>query len=105
MDNQFAFTSDGCLLLSRLLRCVPPAHMAGAAVAHDGHIMLGLNALLGPGDLLALTAAHDPTQLTPRAKHVVEYLRYPHFGLLWSTLGYLPHYLCYIWFHNTMRFS
>eukprot|EP01052_Picozoa_sp_SAG31_P012469 SAG31_NODE_730_length_12505_cov_3.807109_13_plen_325_part_00 len=28
-----------------------------------------------------------------------------YFGLLWATLGYLPPFLCYIWFHNTVRFS
>ena len=40
--------------IAHLLRSAPPDVIHDAAVAHDGHILRGLNAILGPGDHLRL---------------------------------------------------
>ena len=40
--------------VAHLLRVADPRVIAGGATAHDSHILRGLNALLGPGDLLQL---------------------------------------------------
>eukprot|EP01048_Picozoa_sp_COSAG05_P008463 COSAG05_NODE_646_length_8119_cov_236.689900_8_plen_173_part_00 len=54
--------------IAHLLRVADPAVIDTGAVAHDGHILRGLDALLGPGDLLQLSGSPAAIGKTPHPR-------------------------------------